>query len=81
MRACKDGCSPFQWREKFTRALKHEKERTNKKDTKMNVTALYPPGLKSHCAGLLLRKENGKCSTAKYCAEFPNIGNHSSKHM
>jgi len=45
----------------------------------MKLTALYPPGFKSHCAGLLLRKENGKCSTAKYCAEFPNIGNHSLK--
>ncbi|MCG2737428.1 MAG: hypothetical protein L6282_13670, partial [Candidatus Methanoperedenaceae archaeon] len=43
------------------RASKHKKERTNKKDIKMNVTALCPPGLKSHCAGLLLRKENGKC--------------------
>ncbi len=31
----------------------------------MYVTALYPPGLKSHYAGLLLRKENGKCSTVK----------------
>lgn len=62
-----------------TRALKHEKERTNKRISKMYVTALYPPGLKSHYAGLLLRKENGKCSTVKYCAEFPNIGNHSSK--
>jgi len=36
-------------------------------------------GLKSHRMGLLPCEENGKCSTAKYCAEFPNIGNHSSK--
>ena len=43
----------------------------------MNVTALYPPGLKSRCAGLLLRKENGKCDAAKHGAEFPSIGNHS----
>jgi hypothetical protein len=61
------------------RASKHKKERTNKKDIKMNVTALYPPGLKSHCVGLLLRKENGKCDAAKHGAEFPNIGNHSPK--
>jgi len=61
------------------RASKHKKERTNKKDIKMNVTALCPPGLKSHCAGLLLRKENGKCDAAKHGAEFPNIGSHSPK--
>ena len=61
------------------RASKHKKERTNKKDIKMNVTALCPPGLKSHCAGLLLRKENGKCDAVKHCAEFPNIGSHSPK--
>jgi hypothetical protein len=62
------------------RALKHKKERMTTRISKMNVTAQYPPGLKSHCAGLLLRKENGKCDTAKYCAEFPNIGSHSPEH-
>src|SRR3990172_7357459 len=50
--------------------LEARERKNSKKDTKMNLTALYLPGFKSHCAGLLLRKENGKCSTAKYCAEF-----------
>ncbi len=59
--------------------LEAQERKNNKKDIKMNVTALCPPGFKSHCVGLLLRKENGKCSTAKYCAEFPNIGSHSPK--
>ena len=62
-----------------TRASKHKKERTNKKDIKMNVTVQCPPGLKSHCVGLLLRKENGKCDAVKHGAEFPNIGSHSPK--
>ncbi|MBU4222870.1 MAG: hypothetical protein KKA10_14870 [Euryarchaeota archaeon] len=63
------------------RASKHKKERINKQDIKMNVTALCPPGLKSNCAGLLLRKENGKCDAAKHCAKFPNIGSHSPKFI
>jgi hypothetical protein len=50
----------------------------NNKDNRI-CNGTCPPGLKFHYAGLLLRKENGKCSTVKYCAEFPNIGNHSSK--
>ncbi len=37
----------------------------------MYVTALYPPGLKSHLMGLLPCEENGKCIAAKHCAEFP----------
>jgi hypothetical protein len=69
---------PFYKRVLSRRALKHRKERMNKKDIKkMNVTALYPPGLKSHRTGLLLYEENGKCDAAKRCAEFPCIGNHS----
>ncbi len=52
---------------------------------KQNIWKRRPSGryvrrLKSHCVGLLLRKENGKCSTAKHCAEFPNIGSHSPEH-
>jgi hypothetical protein len=44
-----------------------------------NKTQCMFKGLKSHCAGLLLRKEKGKCDAAKHCAEFPNIGSHSPK--
>jgi hypothetical protein len=36
-------------------------------------------GLKSLLQGLLLDEENGQCGAAKYCAEFPSIGNHSSE--
>ncbi len=61
------------------RALKHRKERMNKKDIKQECDGTYPPGLKSLHVGLLQREENGKCSIAKYCAEFPKIGIHSSK--
>ncbi|MDO8725972.1 MAG: hypothetical protein Q7J35_07890 [Candidatus Methanoperedens sp.] len=59
------------------RALKHRKERTTKRISNMNVTALYPPGLKSHRTGLFLYEEKGKCDAAKRGAEFPSIGNHS----
>jgi len=48
----------------------------NNKDNKI-CNGTCPPGLKSHCAGLLLRKENGKCDAVKHGAEFPSIGNHS----
>jgi hypothetical protein len=50
--------------------------RTSQKDA---LRGVMPTGLKSHHMGLLPCEENGKCSTAKYCTEFPNIGNHSSK--
>jgi hypothetical protein len=59
------------------RASKHRKERTIKRISNMNVTALYPPGLKSHRMGLLLYEEKRKCDAAKHGAEFPSIGNHS----
>jgi hypothetical protein len=36
-------------------------------------------GLKSRRPGLLPGEENGKCGIAKYDAEFPSIGNHSSE--
>ena len=36
-------------------------------------------GLKSPHRALLPDEENRKCSAAKYCAEFPNIGSHSPK--
>jgi hypothetical protein len=58
--------------------LEAQERKNNKKDIKkMNVTALYPPGLKSHRTGLLLYEENGKCDAVKHGAEFPSIGNHS----
>jgi hypothetical protein len=44
-----------------------------------NKTQCMFKGLKSHCVGLLLRKENRKCDAAKHGAEFPNIGSHSPK--
>jgi hypothetical protein len=36
-------------------------------------------GLKSLRPGLLPDEEKRKCGAAKYCAEFPSIGNHSLK--
>ena len=48
----------------------------NNKDNKIS-NGTCPPGLKSHCAGLLLRKENGKYDAVKRGAEFLSIGNHS----
>jgi hypothetical protein len=56
--------------EVVTRALKHKKERMTTRTSKINVTALCQPGLKSHCVGLILRKENGKCDAAKHHAEL-----------
>ncbi len=60
----------------ITRASKHRKESMTTKTSKTNEKSMSL-GLKSHCAGLLLRKEKGKCDAAKHGAEFPNIGNHS----
>ena len=36
-------------------------------------------GFKSLHLGLLPDEENGKCGTARCCAEFPSIGSHSPK--
>ncbi len=58
------------------RASKHRKERMTTRTKKIG-DGTCPPGLKSHCAGLLLRKEKGKCDAVKHGAEFPSIGNHS----
>ncbi len=69
--------SPFRkGGEDVTRASKHRKESMTTKTSKTNEKSMSL-GLKSHCAGLLLRKEKGKCDAAKHGAEFPSIVNHS----
>ncbi|MBU4373344.1 MAG: hypothetical protein KJ714_02660 [Euryarchaeota archaeon] len=63
------------------RALKHKKESmTNRTSEKRRPSGRYVRGFKSHRVGLLPCEENGKCDTAKYCAEFLSIGSHSPEH-
>ncbi len=57
--------------------LEAQEGKNNSKDKKKKSNGTCPPGLKSHCAGLLLRKEKGKCDAVKHGAEFPSIVNHS----